>query len=64
MEGMFLLRVDIGSLEVDGIQRLLVGTYVKGITITIGKVVRLVLYSGLRSIYLSERDTGEARILI
>ena len=29
-----------------------------------GKVVKLVWYSGLKSIYLSKRDTGEARILI
>ena len=44
----------------------LVGTYVKerDNDNNKGKVVRLVWYSGLRSIYLSERDTGEARILI
>ena len=45
---------------------LLVGTYVKerDNNNNKGKVVRLVWYSGLRSIYLFKRDTGEARILI
>ena len=48
------------------LRSVLVGTYVKerDNNNNKGKVVRLVWYSGLRSIYLSERDTGEARILI